>query len=106
MAERAPGFENYIPSRLEWLTVMLNSLEPDTDSIWSGKISRVYLPKHDGKTLVLMVNYSEDIDAEILEDCIKNMEEHAKTIASINKWDSWLEIEIKRNPKKQSPTLS
>lgn len=31
MAERAPGFENYIPSRLEWLTVMLNSLEPDTD---------------------------------------------------------------------------
>lgn len=53
-----------------------------------------------------MVNYSEDIDAEILEDCIKNMEEHAKMIASINKWDSWLEIEVKRNPKKQSPTLS
>ena len=26
MSERAPGFEEYSPSRLEWFAVLLNSL--------------------------------------------------------------------------------
>ncbi len=98
MSERSPGFEDYIPSRLEWLTVMLNSLSPYMDTLLKGKISRLYLPKNDGKTLLLMVSYPKDIESSELEDIIKRMVEYAKTIAEINNWSSWLEIEVERHP--------
>ncbi len=96
MAERAPGFENYTPSRLEWLAVLLNSLLPYiyTDE----EINKVYVPKDDGKTIVLMVRYPKDLDSKIVEEHIEHMKEHIKELAAINKWDSWLEIEVIQSP--------
>ena len=98
MAERAPGFENYTPSRLEWLTVLLNSAAPYSDALFQGEFNRIFLPKDDGKTLVLMVSYSKDIESSTLEERIKRIVDHAKLYAAVYKWDSWLEIEVEHRP--------
>ena len=98
MSERAPGFETFIPSRLEWLAFALNSLTPYLDASVDEKISRVYMPNRDGKTLMLIVNYPKDIDAKILEEHIENMKGHAEKFATAKKWDSWVEIEVQHNP--------
>ena len=37
MSERVPGFEEYTPSRLEWLVVMLNSLIPYVNTYPSSR---------------------------------------------------------------------
>ncbi len=98
MSERAPGFENYTPSRLEWLAFALNSLSPYLDTPFEGKFQRVYTPKDDGKTLLLMVNYPKDLDKEEVETYIEHVTNYVKKYASIYKWDSWLEIEVQHDP--------
>jgi hypothetical protein len=98
MSERAPGFENYTPSRLEWLAFVLNSLSPYLDTPFGEKFKRVYTPKDDGKTLILMVNYPKDSDLEKVETYIEHVTKYVKKYASIYKWDSWLEIEVLHDP--------
>ena len=36
-------------------------------------INRLYMPKNDGKTLVLFVSYSKDVGSDKIEDIIKTM---------------------------------
>ena len=101
MAERAPGFEDYTPSRLEWLAMVLNSLHPYINISLSNKqISAVFLPKDDGKTLVLMVRYPEGTDSKIIEKYIRIAENYVNDLAKIHKWDSWIEIEVDHDPGK------
>ena len=98
MTERAPGFEDYIPSRLEWLAFALNSLSPNLDTAYDGKFKMVYAPKGDGKTLVLMVIYPKDSDSEKVETYIEDVTEYVKKYIAIYKWDSWLDIEVVHDP--------
>ena len=44
MSERAPGFEDYIPSRLEWLALLINSHISFVDASFEAEnnISRAY----------------------------------------------------------------
>ena len=98
MSERAQGFEDYTPSRLEWLAFVLNSLSPYLDAPYEGKFKRVYAPKDDGKTLILTVNYPKDSDLEKVETYIELVTKYVKEYAAIYKWDSWLEIEVLHHP--------
>lgn len=52
MSEKAPGFEAYTPSRLEWLTTLLNSFVQFTNSRLGSSVNYLYLPQNDGKTIV------------------------------------------------------
>ena len=101
MAERAPGFEDYTPSRLEWLAMELNSLFPYLNITYSNiEINTVFIPKGDGKTLVLMVRYPEGTDSNIIQEYVQNGEEYVKKFAEIHKWDSWVEIEVNHDSSK------
>ena len=102
MSERSPGFEDYIPSRLEWFALLLNSYVQylDPPIAINMKINRFYMPKSDGKTLVLFVSYPKDLDSNIIDETIEEMIKHTKRIAEIYKWDSWVEIEVVQQPEK------
>lgn len=98
IAEKAPGFRSYIPSRLEWLAFALNSLTPYFNSSLGEEINQAYMPKYDGKTLILIVSYPKDLDSKKLEEHIENMKEHVRKFAEANNWDSWIEIEVEHKP--------
>ena len=100
MSERSPGFEDYTPSRLEWLALMLNSHLQYIDAplVENSKINRIYIPKNDGKTIKLIVGHPKDVNAELLEEVIGNMVEYTKGIAKVYRWDSWIEVEVERDP--------
>lgn len=92
MFEKAPGFQDYTPSRLEWLVVMLNSLTQYVNSHYDDNVDYAYVPGEDGKTIVLRIRHDVDLKPEYA----KQLEDHAKTfaieIAKNYKWDSWIQI--------------
>ena len=93
MSEKAPGFEDYTPSRLEWLVVMLNSFIPYVNMLPGEDIEYAYVPADDGKTIVLYVKHSADVDAENVKALEDNAKRFAMDIAKNYKWDSWIEIQ-------------
>ena len=98
MSEKAPGFEDYTPSRLEWLVVMLNSLIQHVNSMHSDNVDYAYVPGEDGKTIILRIRYYTDLkpeDVKALEDVAKTF---AMSIAQNYKWDSWIEIKTQWDP--------
>ena len=80
MSERAPGFEEYSPSRLEWFAVLLNSLIQFKNT----QIDTVFIPENDGKTILLYMQYKKDINSQVLEKHTENVkilaQAHGKTI--------------------------
>ncbi len=97
MSERAPGFEEYTPSRLEWLAMMLNSFLPYTNIPLTGTLNMIFVPGGDGKTLILRVRYPEDTDSEIVQQYIENGKLSVKEFAAIYKWDSWVQIQVEHD---------
>ena len=97
MSEKAPGFEEYTPSRLEWLTTLLNSIIQFINSSESS-ISYLYLPEGDGKTIVLFVKYPSNMDQEQVELATNRVNELATNMARSYKWESWLNIEVRFDP--------
>ena len=98
MSEKTPGFEDYTPSRLEWLVVMLNSYIHYINTIPGGHCEYLYVTGDDGKTVILMIRHDNDESPEHLkrfEDLGKNF---AIDMAKKYKWDSWLEIQTEFKP--------
>ena len=56
MSDNAPGFEKYTPTRLDWLTVMLNA-QFSYDNARSDRFTLSYLPGEDGKSLSVIVRH-------------------------------------------------
>lgn len=104
MSEKAQGFEEYIPSRLEWLIVMLNSMASYLNVSPGGiDVTYAYLLGHDGNTIVMHMKYFADLSPEV----VKRFEDYGKrlaiTIAKYYKWDSWLEIQTQLEPIDRPP---
>ena len=97
MSEKAPGFEEYTPSRLEWLTTLLNSIIQFVNAD-NNSISYLYLPEDDGKTIVLHVRHPSNMDQEQVKKFANKANELAVTMARSYKWESWLNIEIRYDP--------
>lgn len=97
MSERAPGFEEYTPSRLEWLAMMLNSLFPYANEPLTGTLNMVFVPGGDGNTLILRVRYSKETDSKIVKQYIEKGKLSVKEFAGIYKWDSWIQIEVQHD---------
>ena len=104
MSEKLQGFEEYTPSRLEWLVVMLNStvnyvnVSPEE----SGAVY-AYILGHGRNTIIMYMKYFADLSPELVkryEDKGKNL---AITIAKSYKWDSWLEIQTQFEPIERPP---
>ena len=92
MSERAPGFEEYAPSRLEWFAVLLNSFIHFT----STQIDTVFIPENDGKTIMLYMRYEKGINAQVLEKHTEKAKKFAQDMAKRSGWDSWLEINVRQ----------
>ena len=99
MSEKAPGFEEYTPSRLEWMVVLLNSyvqyinIRPDTEGA-----RYVYTPGSDGKTIILRVRHPEGMDTEILQEYERIGKKLAMDLAKNYNWGSWIEIQTQFDP--------
>ena len=98
MWERSPGFEEYTPSRLEWLTVLLNSLIQYANSIPGEDIQYAYLPATDGKTIIMRIRYRADMDPKLVKNLEDGGKEFTKGIAKIYNWDSWINIQTELDP--------
>ena len=100
MSEKGQGFEEYTPSRLEWLVVMLNSMIQyvNVSPKESSSVVYAYLLGRDGNTIVMHMKYFSDMPPELVkrsEDIGKSL---AITLAKNYKWDSWLEIQTQLEP--------
>lgn len=90
MSEKAPGFEVYTPSRLEWLTVLLNSSLPYLD-FSDGSV--MYLPGNDGKTIILRCSHSADADPEKINYVVEKAKDFAIGMAETHNWGSWIKVQ-------------
>ena len=91
MSDKAPGLEEYTPTRLDWLEIKLNSLLGG----WSLKrdgIDLFFSGAEDGKSIELNMRYYADMDKERITDVINTIEELVLEIAKDYKWDSWIEF--------------
>ena len=93
MSEKAPGFEEYTPTRLDWLTVMLNS-QFRHDSTVSDRFTLSYLPGLDGKSLYVIVKYYGDVNKERMNEKIDFAKKAISAVSEMYKWDSWLEVKV------------
>ena len=95
MSEKAPGFEEYTPSRLEWLVVMLNSY---SSYLNLSDINHTYIPGGDGKTLRLHISYDKNTPKERVDSFVESIKSFASSIIKNLRWDSWVKIETKFFP--------
>lgn len=90
MSEKAPGLEEYSPSRLEWFVVLLNSFM----QFIGPQIETVFIPENDGKTILLHMRYGKDIKAHVLAKHTERTKTYAQDMAKRYGWDSWIEINV------------
>ena len=99
MSEIAQGFEQYSPSRLEWLIVMLNSYVHYINSAPGDRIDYLYTLGSDGNTIVMNMRHYADMPPETVENLADIGIDFAMQIAKRYKWDSWIKIETEFDPK-------
>ena len=99
MSEKVQGFEEYTPSRLEWLVVMLNSMVNYVNiSLGESSAAYAYILGRDGNTIIMHMKYFADLPPELVKRYEETGKELAIAIAKNYKWDSWLEIQTQFEP--------
>ena len=98
MSEKAQGFEEYTPSRLEWLIVMLNSMIQYVNTLPGEGIEYVYTLGGDGNTIVMCIRHFNDIPSEYLKTVEDTGKNFAFTLAKTYNWDSWINIQTQLDP--------
>jgi len=104
MSERSPGFEEYTPSRLEWLVVMLNSYVQYVNTIPGDSVEYLYTLGGDGNTIIMQMRHDTDLHPEAVKRLVDVGKSLAMTMAKRYKWDSWVNIETELNPIDQPTT--
>ena len=61
----AQGFEEFIPTRLDWLTFVLNSFFR-SDNLEEDRFKFFYLPMRDGISIEIKVFHYHDVDIEYM----------------------------------------
>jgi hypothetical protein len=59
MSEKAPGFEKYTPTRLDWLAVQLNGVLPIR--LQGTGLEPLFFAGEDGKTLLMLVKSESNL---------------------------------------------
>lgn len=93
MSDKTPGLEKYTPTRLDWLTVMLNA-QFRYDNAQSDRFTLSYLPGQDGKTLHVIVKHFTDVDKERMDERINLAKKAVSAVSEMYDWNTWLEIKI------------
>jgi hypothetical protein len=85
-----PGLQPYVPNRMEWLALVLNSqLRQDAtvDSPFSLNIVN-----SDHETILIFVRYQPNVDREILNMSVETAREVTQITAKSYGWGKWLKI--------------
>ncbi len=93
MPDNAPGLEKYTPTRLDWLTVMLNA-QFSYDNARSDRFTLSYLPGEDGKSLSVIVRHFADADKERMDEKIDLAKKAVSAVSEMYDWDTWLEVKV------------
>lgn len=91
MSNKAPGLEEYTPTRLDWIETKLNSLVSHR-SLGRDGIDFIFVVGEDGKSIELNVRHYADADEEKITDLINTLEGFVLRIAKDYEWDSWIEV--------------
>ena len=68
MSEKLQGFEEYTPSRLEWLVVMLNSMANYVNVSPEGSSAvYAYILGRDRNTIIMHMKYFADLPPELVK---------------------------------------
>ena len=98
MSEKAQGFEEYTPSRLEWLIVMLNSYVHYINTIPDDPFDYLYTLGSDGNTIVMHMRYYTDTPPETTQHFADIGKNFAINVAKRYNWDSWINIQTELDP--------
>lgn len=86
--------ELYVPTKLEWLVMDLNSKNFVRDSKRFGFSADYYSKSSD--TVIVSIFYKSDVNSQFMEEYINNDVEHIKRLAEIKKLDG-LKVEVEKN---------
>ena len=95
MSEKAQGFEEYTPSRLEWLVTVLNSI---IHYINDDQIEFIFRFGNDGNTIVMRMTHPADLSPEKVKENADIGKDFAMDLAKNYRWDSWLKIQVEFDP--------
>ncbi|RKU15736.1 hypothetical protein C6503_13540 [Candidatus Poribacteria bacterium] len=103
MSEKPQGFDEYTPSRLEWLVVMLNSMVQYLNTVPGEPIVCAFTPASDGNTIVMHIRYFADIPPEQVKRIETDSRTFALDLAKSYNWDSWINIQTQLTPIERPP---
>ena len=96
MSEETQGLERYTPTRLEWMSTLLNILF-QKDNIEEDRFTVYYAPGSKGNSIRILVNSFSGVDKEKRDESIESAKKFVEAVASDYGWDSWVEVEININ---------
>lgn len=85
-----PGLQPYVPNRIEWLALVLNSQlrqDPTVDSPYSVNIVNT-----DHETILLFVRYQPNVNREVLNMAVDMAREVIQTTAKSYGWGKWVKV--------------
>lgn len=96
MSNNAPGDEQYVPTRLEWLAVKLNSLFQYENP--NEGLLLFYNAGTDGKSIDITVIYTPKTNKELMDNEINNAEHIVSIFKNAQGWQ-WIETNVIRHEK-------
>lgn len=85
-----PGLKPYIPTRIEWLALMVESTvrQPMTaESLFALNVAN-----SDHETIVILVRYMPGVNRTIMNGAIETARQVTEVTAKSYGWDSWVKI--------------
>ena len=91
MSEKSQGLEKYIPTRLEWLALMLNCLFPVRGQ--GRGLDMFFTAADDGKTLNIHIRYDSNLHEGKIDQLVDSIKTVVNSVSKDYEWDSWLEVD-------------
>ncbi len=89
-SQSKPGLQPYVPNRIEWLSLLLNSqLRQDATVDNPFSLNIVY---SDHETILIFVRYQPNVSREILNMSVETAREVTQITAKSYGWDKWVKI--------------
>ena len=86
------GNEKYTPTRLEWLSTMINSIVPSS-TLYDEGIDFVCLPSEtDPNILNIRIRHYSDSNKEQIDAYVESIKELIYAYVKGYQWDSWFEL--------------